>query len=238
MTSRVRRFFEIAALTTALSLIGCGSEDPSKADGAGGSGDGPMLNGPLLPWAVGNRWTYRVTDDAEVSTKVNAIGELEAVGGDGPNADQMAFKVTTTKKDSTDHTDSWQAPVGERVLRYRELSYSASSGQLELEEYWDPYKLHVDWSAAHLVEGASWLEEYEETKLPVGDTESHSTRRDRWTVRSLSESVTVPAGTFDAVVFQKVGADSLKNYWYVAGVGKVKETGGQTEELMDYELGP
>ncbi|HYQ18710.1 MAG TPA: hypothetical protein VEQ58_23205 [Polyangiaceae bacterium] len=238
MTSRVRRLFAIPTLGSLLLVVACGSEDPSKDDGAGGSGDGPTMTGPLIPWAVGYNWTYRVTDDDEVSTKVNTIGDLEPVGGDGPNAEQMAYKVTTTKKSSTDHTDSWQAPVGDKVLRYRELSYSASSGELELEEYWDPYKLHIDWSAEHLVEGASWLEEYEETKLPVGDTESHSTRRDRWTVRSLSESVTVPAGTFDAVVFQKVGADSLKNYWYVPGVGKVKETGGQTEELMAYELKP
>ena len=57
-------------------------------------------------------------------------------------------------------------------------------------------------------------------------------------VIALAESITVPAGTFEAVVFQKIGSDTPKRYWYVAGVGKVKETGGQTEELTEYELLP
>jgi hypothetical protein len=237
MSSPFRRSVRLLTLTSLLAVAACGSEDPGQTAGAGG--DGPtVLRGPLLPFAVGNAWTYQVTEDTDVSTKVTTIGEKEPVGGEGSNAEVEAYKVTTSKKSGTDHTDSWQAPDGDRVLRYREQSFSASTGDLELEEYWEPYKLHVDGTADHLVEGASWLEEYDETKLPVGDTESHSTRRDRWTVRSLAETVTVPAGTFDAVVFQKVGADSLKTYWYVPGVGKVKETGGQTEELMEYELTP
>jgi hypothetical protein len=43
----------------------------------------------------------------------------------------------------------------------------------------------------------------------------------------------VPAGTFDAIVLRKVGG-SEKRYWYVRGVGKVKETGGQVEELVSW----
>jgi hypothetical protein len=236
ISARFRRSVRILTLSSLLSLVACGSEDPGASAGAGGEGPGATPTGPLLPWAVGNSWTYRVTEDGMVSDKVTTIGDLEPVGGEGVNAELSAYKVVTTKKNGQDHTDSWQAPDGDRVLRYREQAFSASTGELELDEYWDPYKLHVDGSAEHLVEGSSWLEEYEETKFPVGDTESTSTRRDRWSVKSLSESVTVPAGTFDAVIFQKVGAGSLKTYWYVPGVGKVKETGGQTEELMEYEL--
>lgn len=236
MSNLVQRSVRCLAFSGLLSLVACGSEDPSKNPGAGG--DGPAASGPLLPWAVGNRWVYQVTKDGEVSDKVTTIGEEEPVGGDGANAELFAYKVTTSKKNGTDRTESWQAPDGDRVLRYREDSFSASTGERELEEHWEPYKLHVDGSAPHVLAGASWLEEYEEVKLPVGGTESRSTRRDRWTVQSVSEAVTVPAGTFEAIVFRKVGADSLKTYWYVPGVGKVKETGGQTEELADYELQP
>jgi len=227
----------LPSLLLLLALSACGGEEPGKSPGAGGA---PGASGPLLPWAVGNSWTYRVTEDGTVGTKTSVIGEQEPVGGEGPNAELTAFKVTTSKKSGTDRTESWQAPDPDhdRVLRYRERSFSASSGELELEEYWDPGKLHIDWSAEHLEEGSSWLEEYSETKLPVGDTPSTSTRRDLWKVLSLAESVTVPAGTFDAVVFQKVGSDTLKTYWYVPGLGKVKETGGQTEELSTYELSP
>jgi hypothetical protein len=236
MKSRLARLVRALAPLGLLLVVACGSEEPGENPGAGGGDSVPV--GSLLPWAVGNQWTYRVTEDGTVSTKVNTIGDEEPVGGEGPNAELVAYKVTTTKKNGNDRTESWQAPDGDRVLRYRERAYSASTGELELEEYWDPAKLHVDWSAEHLSEGSSWLENYEETKLPVGEAVSHSSRRDRWRVIALAESVTVPAGDFEAVVFEKVGSDTPKRYWYVAGVGKVKETGGQTEELTEYELMP
>jgi DNA/RNA endonuclease G (NUC1) len=60
---------------------------------------------------------------------------------------------------------------------------------------------------------------------------------ERWTVLGDDETVEVPAGTFEHVIhFQKVGSGSTKNYWYAPDVGKVKETGSQTEELVDYHL--
>jgi hypothetical protein len=221
-------------LFLSLVLFGCGSEDPSA--NAGGSGGGSSTE-TLLPWATGNRWTYLVTEDGVATTKETTVGEEEPVGGTGPASAVSAFKVVTKKKDGADQTVSWQAVVGDRVVRYREQSFSASSGALELEEHWDPHKIHVDWSPEHTEVGASWLEDYEETKLPVGDTASTSTRRDRWTVIASGEELTVGAGTFqDVVVFQKVGGETPKTYYYARGVGKLKETGGQTEELVDYEL--
>jgi hypothetical protein len=39
------------------------------------------------------------------------------------------------------------------------------------------------------------------------------------------------------VHLQKVG-NSTKEYWYARGVGKLKETGTQTEELTAYDLKP
>lgn len=235
---RVRWLIGVSSLLGLLVLPGCGSEEPGKSSGSAGSGNMPPAGGPLLPWTEGNRWTYRVTQDGVVSDKVTTVGAEEPVGGEGPYADVRANKVTTRKRNGADLTESWQARDGDRVLRYRERSYSASTGEFELEEHWDPYKLHVDGSPERLSDGNSWLEEYEETKLPVGQSPSLSTRRDRWKVVSVAESVTVPAGTFDAVVIQKLGTDTPKTYWYVPGVGKVKETGGQTEELTDYELAP
>jgi hypothetical protein len=186
-----------------------------------------------LPWSTGNTWTYRTTLDGVASTKVTTVGDMEPVGGSGPNQDVMALKVVTSKADGTDTTESWQADVGDKVVRYRERAYHANSTDLELEEHWDPYKLHVDGSPEHLVAAASWLETYEETKLPVGGSPVTATARDRWFVDVESEEVTVPAGTFDAVVLRKVGG-SEKRYWYVRGIGKVKETGGQVEELVSW----
>jgi hypothetical protein len=211
--------------------------DDADDDDAGRDDTGDELGkGPLMPWAVGNSWTYRVTDEDDGrSTKVTTIEKEERVGGMGPHKDEMAFRVVT-KKGASDQTISWQLDVGDKVVRYREQSFGAKSGELQLEEHWDPYKLHVDGTAAHRKAGATWLEVYEETKLPVDEASSTSTERDRWTVDSPDEVITVPAGTFHAIVFQKAGGDSLKTYWYVPGVGKVKETGSQTEELVSYEV--
>jgi hypothetical protein len=236
-----------ASITLACCLLlGCGSVDP-KDDQTGTGGDGSggspaeLPEGPILPWAVGNSWTYQVTKDGVTALKTTTIGEAEAVGGDGPNADVMAYHVTTAKgTDLNDHTESWQAPSRDdeaRIVRYREQSFDASSGKLELDEYWEPEKLHVDGTAAHTEKGASWLESYAETKLAVGLSPTTHDVRERWTVLDNDETLEVPAGTFEHVIhFQKVGGSSTKEYWYLRGVGKLKETGSQTEELTEYQL--
>jgi hypothetical protein len=144
---------------------GCGDYDPA-ADGnstggnAGTSGTGNQGDRPLLPLKSGNSWTFRVTDGPSVTTKVTTVGDLEPVGGSGPNSAVMAFKLTTTKGDGMDETVSWQAVVGSKVVRYREQAFHAGSGALELEEHWDPFKLRVDGAAERVAQGASWLDEY------------------------------------------------------------------------------
>lgn len=235
-----------------LALVGlplisaCGNSEPGSGapsgDNGGAGGDaGNPLTGPLLPWAVGNNWTYRVTQDGVVSLKTTTIGDLEKVGGDGPNADVMAYHVTTAKgTDQSDHSESWQAPSPDepdRIVRYVEQSFDASSGKLELTEYWDPSKLHVDGTAAHTAENASWLESYTETKLPTGLSPTTHEVHERWNVLEADATLEVPAGTFEHVThLQKVGSSTTKEYWYLRGVGKLKETGSQTEELTDYQL--
>jgi hypothetical protein len=170
---------------------------------------------------------------------VNLVGAAEPVGGTGVFKDQIAFKCTTTKQGGEDETISWQGVDGDRVVRYREQSFHAGDGTLELEETWSPPKLRIDGSVEHTTADASWMEDYEETKLPTGDTPSVAMRRDRWTVKAVGQTLTVPAGTFDdVVVVEKLGVDSLKTYYYKRGVGKLKETGGQTEELVSYTLAP
>lgn len=241
MMSRLRSVpVPLGALACAL-LLACGSVDPADNQGAAGSSGDPLPEGPLLPWAVGNNWTYQVTKDGVTSLKTTTIGELEAVGGMGPNAETMAYHVTTAKgTDQNDHTESWQTPLADnpdRIVRYREQSFDASSGALDEDEYWDPEKLHIDGTAEHTVKDASWLESYAETKLPVGLSPTTHDVRERWTVLDDDETLEVPAGSFEHTIhFQKVGSSSSKQYWYLRGVGKLKETGTQTEELTAYEL--
>lgn len=244
--------------------LACGSDAPPPGSGDGG----PKATGPILPWNVGNRWTYRVTDSAGVTTKETTIEEEETVGGTGPNADKRAYRVVTKKQDGADQTISWQVDEGDTVIRYREQAFSASTDELEQEEYWEPSKLHVDGTEEHTTAGARWLLTYKEFKIDIGPptggaaatggagggpstggapasggtsgsggTVTEAEARDLWSVDGVGEQVTVPYGTFgDCIIFQKVGGSQPKTYWYVRGVGKVKETGSQTEELVSYEL--
>ena len=211
-----------------------------EGGGAGAPPIGPTQ--PLLPWAVGNTWTYEVTQDGLVSEKVTTIGDEEEVGGVGPNAAKLAYHVSTVKgTNGNDHTESWQAPSEDnpdRIVRYREQSFGAVTGELELEEHWEPEKLHIDGSAERSVTGANWLEVYDETKLAVGLEPFTHELRERWTVIADDETLTVPAGTFEHVIhFRKAGSsNTAKEYWYVRGVGKLRETGTQTEELVDYSV--
>jgi hypothetical protein len=218
-----------------------GGSDPVGGGGAGGGGGGGGNLLPLLPFKVGNSWTYQVTKDGVTTEKTTTIGDLEKVGGSGPYKDLMAYHVTTAKgTDSKDKTESWQAPDADneaRILRFREQSFGAMTGMLQLEEHWDPAKLHIDGSAAHSVLGADWLESYSETKLEVGISPTTHDVRERWKVLADDESVEVPAGKFENVIhFQKAGGGSTKEYWYARGVGKLKEIGSQTEELSKYSI--
>jgi hypothetical protein len=227
----MRLRFALFAVSGLLALTpACNDDDNKDADA-----QVEETEGAYLPWAVGNSWTYRVTNNGTVSMKVTTITDEEKVGGSGPNADKSAFLVVT-KKGAKDETRSWQGLDGDRVLRYREQSFHETTGELEQEEHWDPYKLHFDGSDEHTAEGASWLESYDETKIAEGKPDETAEARDRWTVDAPSVEVEVPAGKFRAVVVQKASGGTLKTYWYVRGVGKVKETGGQTEELVSYEV--
>lgn len=215
------------------ALSGCGSDAP--ADDGTGNVDATE---PLLPWAVGNTWTYRVTENGVSSNKTTTVMEQTTVGGNGPLKDTAAYFVVTAKgTDQKDKTESYQAPdpnQPDRVLRFRELSYGAMTGNLQLEEYWVPPRIHVDGSK---VNQANWVEVYTEYKLPVGQQPSPGVEtHDLWIVVSADEAIDAGGKRYEhSVHLQKTGG-STKDYWYVRGIGKVRETGGQTEELVDYKL--
>lgn len=222
---------------------GSSSVGGEPATSAGAGGEPATSDGSLLPWNVGNSWTYRVTKNGTTTEKTTTVGDLEVVGGSGPSAKLEANHVSTSKgAGSNDHTESWQAASAAnplRILRFRELTYNPQNGMLEAEVYCDPPKLHIDGSAERTVKGATWLEEYDESTLTVGLPVSTHAVSERWTVLEDDETLKVPAGTFQHVVhLRKVGAMATKDYWYVRGIGKLKETGTQTEELVDYTLVP
>jgi hypothetical protein len=230
--NRVASILIGALLATA---SGCGSSGGNAPTADAGA---KRAEGRLVPWAVDNSWTYLVTAGSAVGAKVTTIGALESVGGTGANADKMANRVVTIKKDGKDQTVSWAADLDDKIVKYREQSYDVKTMLPTEDDFWEPFKLEADDAPEHNEEGASWLEDYEETKVPVGGTPVVQAKRDRWTLKAVAETVTVPAGTFRAVVFEKVGS-STKTFYFAPKVGKIKEEEvDQTEELVSFTLSP
>jgi hypothetical protein len=187
----------------------------------------------LLPLAVGASWTYEVTFGGSTATKVSTVEALEDVGD--RKAGVTAYRVRTETLDGV--TVSWQEDACTSVQRHREQQTDAG-GALTRDTTFEPARPRVDETPARLVDGATWLSAY--TAIdddPDGETTS-DTDTESWTVVSVDEDVTVPAGTFSTIHFQRVGLDeddqAPKDYWFAPGVGKVRETGDQTEELVDH----
>lgn len=235
---RPGRQLVLALAVCAPGLSGCGGVEPAT------NGQTSVAEGALLPFKSGNTWKYRVTDAGVITEKTTTIGALEAIGGTGPHATEMAYRVTTRKgTDLNDQTESWQAPSPEsadRILRFREINYGATSRMPNLETHWDPAKTHVDGDREVLIVDHHWLERYDETRTTFdGRVPTSSVEGDHWTVLSVDESVTAAGERYDQTVhFRKNTSSTTKEYWYKPGVGKIKEIGGQTEELVSFTLVP
>lgn len=235
-------FGAAGALVLALSPLACTDEGDGTGNGNGNTG--PLIEGTgsYLPLAVGNSWTYRVTHPIDgVFMKVNTVEKMEAVGGMGPHKDTQALYLKTVKRGGAsaamDQTESWQGTAGDRIVRYRERSYRAGTNTVDLEEHWNPPRLRLDQTLDRLAAGAAWTEEYAETKLRApAPTTTNVT--DEWKVEAVDEVVSVPAGRFKCIRVKKTGTSSEANktWWFARGIGKVKEEGGQREELVMYAV--
>jgi hypothetical protein len=209
--------------------------DPTKA------GMQARCEGRFLPLKKGLKWTYNVTDPDKpgvVETKTQAVEDEEAPP---MKPGVSAFRLVTTKgKSANDKTVSWQQIADNTVLRYEEHSFKPGQSTPNLVEVWDPGKLRLDESPEHLKVGATWDRTYKETALPAGAAKDEGPRNETWWVTGLEETVVVGGQPYKNVVIVRrrgtdVGASSDKTYWYACNVGKIKETGGKTEELVKVE---
>jgi hypothetical protein len=243
--SRFAAPFTALTLALALSSTGCGDADVEPID----TGNTTRESNEYLPLAVGNTWTFQVTDNNGATIeKTTTVLEKQKVGGSGPSKDVDAFFVRTTKTGSAteDKTESWQGNVefekGQfATVRYREIAYHAATGTKEMDEHWDPYKLRVD--NFHTAADPAWTETYTESKLhedPALMDELDVPHDDEWAVLEDAASITTQAGTFTArrIIRRATSQnDPDKVYWFAKGIGKVQETGNQTEKLVDCNVG-
>lgn len=220
----------IAEVVLAVAACACGGRDPGNGTPCGGPGR-------LLPLEVGASWTYWITEPAGTSLKTSTVEAREDVGGS--KAGTVALRVRTEKPDGI--TVSWQEVLENAVIRHREQTFDLAS-TLIADEFYDPHKLRVDESCAHLADGAVWVERYtERTFDAVSRTTSTGSRSEQWSVVASRESVTVPGGTFDCLHVRRLTVSGTsgkeKRYWFARGVGKVKELSDRrTEELTAWSL--
>ncbi len=221
---------EVAAV---LFLLGaCGDDAPTDSDAPVAECTTP-LSERYLPLVVGASWTYDTSDmGSPVVPKTTTFEAFEDVGD--VKTGVMAFRQRTEKV--VGHALSWHRDDCTGVSRHREQTFDGA-GTLVTDQFYVPGKLRVDESAAHVTLGATWSTAYTEVERdPINGTTTRS-KDETWVVEGVDESVTVPAGTFTALRVRKTTSGAAdKTYWFVKGVGKVKEMGEQVEDLTAYSI--
>ena len=172
--------------------------------------------GPIVPTENGTTWRYRMTEEAGEGLRFSNAKADE----NGTVQLSVAYRIEGTEKmdgrellkfemhrggalTNTDLLD-----VGERQVLCRARIDSAGE-RTKL----DPPQIIV---SPELRDGASW--DYDTT---IGGTQVH-----QHTAVVAEQSITVPAGKFDAFKLhteQSEPADTIEDRWFVRGVGIVKD---------------
>src|SRR6185295_1845091 len=93
------------------------------------------------------------------------------------------------------------------------------------DDWYSPYRLRVDETPEHLVAGASWSMGYMDTATKPPKPAMTTAQTDGWRVDGVDEVITVPLGTFLSLHLTRTDPvdSSSKSFWFVRGIGKVKE---------------
>ena len=120
-----------------------------------------------------------------------------------------------------------------RLIRVRE--YSTLDGLPYERIVFEPSDIRVDTDTYEL--GTQYTQTYLENH-DERDENPDVQKTQTFTVEAVDEPVTVPAGTFRAIKIRRTTDDNgpSKMYWYVPGIGKIKELGGQLEDLTTHQV--
>jgi hypothetical protein len=214
----------------AVIAAGCGGGGSSSA--AVGLSPGQAKN--LIPLAVGAVWTYNAT--AQSGATGQGTMTVEAAEN-APSTGQAALRVNSVLLDGS--TLSWEQAEATAVVRFEEKQLD-QTGTLTADKQYSPPILILDESAAHLVPGTVWTEQYLETKGTAAGNQKTTAETVIWTMEAVQESVTVPAGTYSCLRVSRNHVSgktpSTGVTWYASGVGKVKETGAGQNNDQTLEL--
>ena len=198
----------------AVFVAGCGTREPFIP----GEGE------PLFPLAKGNRWTFATRDsDGDTGEKTQTVTATLADGG---------YAMRTVNGET--ETLSVQRIVGTQLVRESEVSTEADVVVERVR--FAPASLRVELSASRL--GDTYDQASTEEHLnEAGGVTRRTPKTHHFVVEAVDELIDVPAGEFRAVrVRRDTEGGSSKTYWYVRGVGKIREVGGQIEELSSFDV--
>jgi hypothetical protein len=217
-----------------------GGEGPGDGEPAVGLCEGGTMSSSnaLLPFNVGDVWRYRVIDPAdplsETIKRQELTGEMTPPGEDLPVIVQLTVKSTGT-------TESWLRREGDALIRIRQQDFD-TTGALEQTTAYVPSKLRLDESPERTAMGATFQETYQRTVTdPAGVELSNLTIVDEWTVLGVDVPCESRLGGLEClhVARRRVDPPELladKEFFFASGYGKIRETGGQIEELSECDL--
>ena len=225
-----------------LVAAGCGSGSggPSSPLNGGGGTSGAMpqmTSGPYEPLAAGVSWTYHVNDQGVTYDKVSTVQGTEDAGG--PAAGITVFHLVDTFPADTQNT--WYQVDGTVVKRLHDNDLD-SSGNVKTDDWYAPFRLRVDETPEHLVAGATWTLSYADSHTSSTKAPTMTSKTDAWRVDGVDEPITVPYGTFLSLHVTRTDSSdgSTKSFWFVRGVGKVREqaSNNHIEELTNRTPAP
>jgi len=217
--------------------VGCG-EGGSLPDGKNPPGPGntntqvTSTDQSLWPLSTGSVWEYRITDEVDgvFEKKVEVVGPQNV-----PVTNEAAVFVKSIQPHLEER--SWQQTSKGIVVRLREEDY-VGGNRVRLTT-WTPGTV----KSIDAPQALNWTHQATVRELIVDGSGGVLEDRDKtftWVVRAVNETVTVPAGTFtNAIKLERDRPDKtgkLRTYWLVPGVGKVREEGERTEELLRYDV--
>ena len=223
---------------------GSGGASPMPAAGAGSAaGNGGSTahasasagaRDSHFPLASGAHWTYHHSGGPKAAW--DETDTMLATTYQG----KAAFLLEDQEDAQGAQTHSTLVVQGTGVYRtYKEVTIG---GQTALTVRYDPAFLRYD---------EAWLTDQQQVTLDdawvqtcvfssvaktcaAGAVKTGTTTH-QFTVLSASTSVSVPAGTFDAVEIQRVDPNTseIKRYWFARGVGKVRDEAPATGEITE-----
>ena len=219
-------------------LVACGPAATPRADGGTSHDAGAEPDAFGIPLVVNAVYRYWVVDSRTGARDLEShtVEALEDIGGG-----KMAFRVRKTRLKGGVSVQ-YQQKLGPLNVYYSDNNEAANGALIRHDDY-TPYRVRFDATAEHTGTGAEWTETYQqvETSPISGTVQTRETAM--WKVLSGDATVTITATVATStrsyshcIQVSRTVAGATKTYWFAHGIGKVKESGGQEEELVSYSI--